>query len=94
VQVRHYGFLANRHRRAKLARCRELLGMAVAPPADPAPAAPGPVPPLVPEPPVSPSRVCPRSGAARMVVIAEFPPLTPAEGIPAGLEACLILDSS
>ena len=36
VRIRHYGFLANRHREEKLARCRELLG-AVAPevPAEP-----------------------------------------------------------
>ena len=26
VRIRHYGFLANRHRREKLMRCRELLG--------------------------------------------------------------------
>ena len=37
VRVRHYGLLANRHRQEKLARCRELLGMAVTPPADTAP---------------------------------------------------------
>ena len=28
MRIRHYGFLGNRHRRAKLARCRELLGVA------------------------------------------------------------------
>ncbi len=33
VRIRHFGLLANRGRRAKLARCRELL--AVPPPADP-----------------------------------------------------------
>src|SRR3954454_10545479 len=32
--VRHYGLLANRHRREKLARCRELIGKAEAPQAD------------------------------------------------------------
>ena len=37
VRVRHYGLLANRHRQEKLARCRELLGMAVTPQADTAP---------------------------------------------------------
>ena len=43
VRVRHYGLLANRHRREKLARCRELLGMAVTPQADTAPTDPDPI---------------------------------------------------
>ena len=43
VRVRHYGLLANRHRQEKLARCRELLGMAVTPQADTAPSEPEPV---------------------------------------------------
>jgi hypothetical protein len=33
VRIRHFGLLANRTRRAKLARCRELLAPAPAPPA-------------------------------------------------------------
>ena len=37
VRIRHFGLLANRTRRAKLARCRELLAP---PPASAAPAAP------------------------------------------------------
>ena len=90
VRVRHYGLLANRHRREKLARCRELLGMAVTP-ADPAPADPDPTTPPGREAPVTPTRVCPRCGAGRMVVVAEFPPMTPAGGITAGLEPCLDL---
>jgi Putative transposase/Transposase zinc-binding domain len=94
VRVRHYGLLANRHRREKLARCRELLGMAVTPQAETAPADPDPVPPPGREAAVTPTRVCPRCGAGRMVVVAEFPPMTPAEGITAGLEPCLILDPS
>jgi hypothetical protein len=32
-RIRYYGFLGNRHRAQKLARCRELLGMAVYEPA-------------------------------------------------------------
>ncbi len=28
MRIRHYGFLGNRHRRIKIARCRELLGVA------------------------------------------------------------------
>jgi hypothetical protein len=31
-RMRHYGLLGNRHRTAKLARCRQLLGTTVAPP--------------------------------------------------------------
>jgi hypothetical protein len=34
-RIRYYGFLGNCHRARKLARCRELLGMAPAAPADP-----------------------------------------------------------
>jgi ribosomal protein L37AE/L43A len=94
VRVRHYGLLANRHRREKLARCRELLGMAVSPQADTAPTAPDPVTPPVHEATVTPTRVCPRCGAGRMVVVAEFPPATPAKGATAGLEPFLIFDSS
>jgi hypothetical protein len=78
----------------KLARCRELLGMAVTPQADPTPADPDPITPPSREAAVTPTRVCPRCGAGRMVVIAEFPPGTPAEGIRAELEPCLVPDSS
>jgi hypothetical protein len=94
VRVRHYGLLANCRRQEKLARCRELLGMGVAPPAEPAPAGPDPVTPPVHEATVTPTRVCPRCGAGRMVVVAEFPPLTPAEAVTAGLEPYPALDSS
>jgi Putative transposase/Transposase zinc-binding domain len=94
VRVRHYGLVANRHRQEKLARCRELLGMAVTPQADTAPTDPDPITPPGHEVEVTPTRACPRCGAGRMVVVAEFPPMTPAEGITAGLEPCPILDSS
>jgi hypothetical protein len=94
VRVRHYGLLANRHRRAKLARCRELLGMPVTESVDPAPPDPDPIPPPSHEAAVTPTRVCPRCGAGRMIVVAEFPPMPPAGGITAGLEPRLILDSS
>jgi hypothetical protein len=96
VRVRHYGLLANRHRREKLARCRELLGRAVTPPTDTTPTLADPVPPPGHEVTVTPTWVwvCPRCGAGRMVVVAEFPPLTLVEDIAADLEPCLILDSS
>jgi hypothetical protein len=35
VRIRHFGFLANRTRRAKLARCRAVLGPSPSPPAAP-----------------------------------------------------------
>jgi hypothetical protein len=93
VRVRHYGLLANRCRREKLVRCRELLGTAVTP-VNLAPAGPDPITPPVPEAAVTPTRVCPQCGAGRMVVVAEFPPTSPAEVIAAGLEPCLTMDSS
>ena len=92
VRVRHYGLLANRHRQEKLARCRGLLGLAVTPQADTDPTDPIPSPES--ESTVTPTRACPRCGAGRMVVVAEFPPMPPAEGSLAGLEPCLTLDSS
>jgi hypothetical protein len=94
VRIRHYGLLANRRRREKLARCRELLGTAVTPLAETAPTDPDPFPPPGHEAEATPTRVCPRCGAGRMVLVAEFPPMSPAEGITAGLEPCLIFDSS
>jgi Putative transposase/Transposase zinc-binding domain len=67
VRIRHHGLLSNRHRREKLARCRELLGAAAA----------GAVEEVVPRPegpdPVTPARACPVCGAGRLVVIAELP---------------------
>ena len=94
VRIRHYGLLANRHRQEKLARCRERLGMAVTPPADTSPNESDPIPPRTQDATVTPTRVCPRCGAGRMVVVAEFPPMPPAEAIIAGLEPCPILDST
>ena len=94
VRVRHYGLLANRHRQEKLARCRELIGKAEAPQADTAPTDADPVKPPVHETTVTPTRVCPRCGSGRVVVVAEFPPLPSAKGTRAGLAPCLTWDSS
>jgi Putative transposase/Transposase zinc-binding domain len=94
VRVRHYGLLANRHRQEKLARCRELIGMAVTSQADTAPSDADPVTPTAPETTVTPTRVCPRCGSGRMFVVAEFAPLPSTTGTRASLEPCLILDSS
>ena len=78
----------------KLARCRELLSTAVTPQPDTAPTEPDPSMPPGHETTVAPTRVCPRCGAGRMVVVAEFPPMSLAEWITAGLEPFLIVDSS
>ena len=77
MRLRHYGILANRHRHERLALCRRLLGSGSA------------VEPELPETKqinenpssITPTRVCPVCGAARMIMIEEFPPL------PAGQQA-------
>jgi hypothetical protein len=90
VRIRHYGLLANRHRQAKLARCRELLG--ATPQADTTPT--DPTSPSRRESSVTPTRVCLCCGAGRMVVIAELPPMAQAQGISAGPAPCVAFDSS
>jgi hypothetical protein len=94
VRVRHYGLLANRHRREKLARCRELLGMAVTPQADTAPTDPDQFTPPGHDVAVTPTRVCPRCGAGRMVVVAEFPPMSRSQGTSTVAGPSLTFDSS
>jgi hypothetical protein len=94
VRVRHYGLLANRHRQEKLALCRELLGMAVTEPVDTASTDPDVIPPPSQEAAVTPTRVCPRCGAGRMIMVAEFPPLSLPEGVAVSHQPFLILDSS
>jgi Putative transposase/Transposase zinc-binding domain len=92
-RIRHYGILANRHRRAKLALCRQLLGSGVA--TDPelpdetreareSPSS------------ISPTRVCPVCGAGRMIVIRELPPQVggAAIGSGSGSDVCVVVDSS
>jgi hypothetical protein len=68
VRIRHYGLLANRHRRQKLAPCRELPGAAASAVEDEE---------LTARPegcdPVTPTRACPVCGVGRLVVIAELP---------------------
>ncbi len=69
VRIRHYGLLANRHRREKLALCRELLGGGAASEVEdeePKPRREG-------SDAVTPTRACPVCGAGRLVVIAELP---------------------
>jgi hypothetical protein len=69
VRIRHYGMLANRHRREKLALCRSLVGAAAAGAVEDVEV------PVRPEGwcPVTPTRACPKCGAGRLVVIAELP---------------------
>jgi hypothetical protein len=43
---------------------------------------------------ITPTRVCPNCGAARMILIAEFPPLAPGLEIGLGVEECAVVDSS
>jgi hypothetical protein len=69
VRIRHYGILANRHRREKLALCRELLTAAAASEEEdeePASRREG-------SDAVTPARACPVCGSGRLVVIAELP---------------------
>ena len=75
VRIRSYGFLANRHRREKLAVCRELL-TAAAPPEAVSPGVSSLAASLGPGPGVTEARcatLCPVCGVGRMVVIGELP---------------------
>jgi hypothetical protein len=75
VRIRHYGLLSNRHRREKLAVCRELLGDAASPEV---------MTPQVPSLVTPPSlgaevtetwcgTLCPKCGVGRMVIIEDLP---------------------
>ena len=91
VRIRHYGILSNRNRQKDLALCRQLLGDgATAGTGSPEPMKPpeNPVP-------VTPTRVCPKCGAGRMIVIGEFPPSgVGAEFTVVGVEVCVGVDTS
>jgi hypothetical protein len=90
VRIRHYGILANRHRREKLARCRELLGAT--------PMTDSNQPDFIATPEnrssVTPTRVCPICGAGRMIVIEELPPMAIGVGTLAEPNRCFTFDSS
>ena len=91
VRIRHYGILSNRHRHENLALCRQLLEAGTASEAesrgDEEDAREG-------------ARrslrrgSVPVCGAGRMIVIEEFRPMPPGEGIVEGVEACVAVDSS
>jgi hypothetical protein len=90
VRIRHYGLWSNRQRREDLALCRRLLEGDAAPEAES----------LEPEKfseslaSVTPTKSCPNCGAARMIVIEEFPPLSAKFEEIAGANACAVVDSS
>jgi hypothetical protein len=70
VRIRHFGVLANRDRRAKLARCRQLLAVPPAPP----PAPPEPVAALVQRLTGVDIAQCPVCRAGRLRIVAVFRP--------------------
>jgi hypothetical protein len=71
VRIRHYGFLANRHRQEKVALCRALLGVTSTPEA----LTPGiAVPPEGTIRDRSRTSVCPACGEGRLVIIGELAP--------------------
>jgi hypothetical protein len=84
VRIRHYGLLSNRHRRERLAVCRELLGVASSPEEAPTEAPPPSAPPgpgaEVTE--VRHATRCPRCGVGRMVIIRELPAESPSDRSP------------
>ena len=90
VRIRHYGILANCHRREKLMRCRELLGATPMTDSDLLDSNSPPEP----ESPVTPTQVCPLCGAGRMIVIEDFPPLTMALVPLAEPDRCFTCNSS
>ena len=90
-RIRHYGILANRHRQAKLALCRQLLrvGTAAEPESPEETRATRESPSSI-----TPTRVCPVCGAGRMIVIGELPPMPTGQEPHEGVEAGVGFDSS
>jgi hypothetical protein len=91
VRIRHYGFLAHRVCREKLARCRALLGVAPRPAPEVTEAGPertagaeGP--------PGAP--VCPCCGVGRMVIVETLPPLREDRRMGGPRRACAACDTS
>ncbi len=74
MRIRHFGLLANRHRTAKLAQCRALLGT-VSPPTTP----PAPPPPVAKAPPRPGADRCPSCGGGPLRIIETLAPL---RGVP------------
>jgi Putative transposase len=71
VKIRHYGLLGNRHKQARLARARQLLGMAPLPPPTPS----KPLPELLRAPlPTAAPACCPFCQRPGLVKVREVPP--------------------
>jgi hypothetical protein len=90
MRIRHYGILSNRHRHEDLALCRELLGGGPGAEAEPLEIVKRPESAVS----VTPTRVCPKCGAGRMIVIAEFPPSAAGVEVGAVAAVCAGVDSS
>lgn len=71
VRIRHYGLLSNRHRHEELKLCRRLLEDAAPAEADPPETEKRAENTIT----ITPTRVCPKCAAGRLVVIGEFSPL-------------------
>lgn len=91
VRIRSYGLLANRHRRAKVALCRELLGVPAASTIDPPSGLTGLVRGITP---TRDAATCPACGAGRMVLVAELPPSPGRRGPGERPIACPTFDTS
>jgi hypothetical protein len=96
VRIRRYGILSNGHRQEMLSLCRGLLtpespgeGKQSAPESSELEA-----PPRSESSAVTPTRICPVCGAARLIVIAEFPPLPTDVPVCAPAHRAMLVDSS
>ena len=78
-RIRFFGMLANRHRKARLAKCRTLLASSMADVLPPADACPRPLQPVTED----SLRCCPRCGKGKMVRVFE---LLPWQAVPAWLQ--------
>lgn len=75
MRIRHYGYLANRRRREKLGRCRELLGAPAIPAAPEAPpAVAAEVEQSAAPPPTAPAAPCPVCAEGRLQVVERWEP--------------------
>jgi hypothetical protein len=72
-RIRYFGFLGNRHRQAQLARCRALLGMALASPHEARPTDSGDHVEAL----INCVRVCPKCHATAMRVVEQLPRVAP-----------------
>jgi hypothetical protein len=92
VRIRHYGILSNRHRHGALTRCRELLGNGE--PVQAGSESPPPIQAAECQESVTATRVCPRCGAGRMILVAEFPPSASGEEIIVRAQRHVVVDTS